>query len=321
MSERRSTGVREARLQVAISVLATGLLGLGLLLGDGLGAVPGPQCSEDLQCGEGDVCMSGRCVAPPLAGPQICQEGDPCAECECGEGFRCDAEDRCTPAAPDVCSEEVKRLIAEIRSFEHDRCAKVGTDATQCDPKELDKFVLAHDKLSELLLGLPSTITVHFDQNQPNAEDGLPRAAEAHYTEHFARLGDRLREAKLVLIFGRSSRDRATTASRVIANNNLAQNRMQQVAQWVVELGASPQDRDAMTRKLVRLSLGERQPLTRALLAANPRHQFVAWKKGREAMLVAEVRGEVEVDATREALLERALNQSVLVVPVPCEIP
>lgn len=318
MSERRSTGVREARLQVAISVLATGLLGLGMALGDGLGAAPGPQCSEDQHCAEGEVCLGGRCKTVPLVGPQACQEGDACADCECGEGFRCDAEDRCMPAAPDVCSEEVKKLIAEIRSFEHDRCAKVGTDATQCDPKELDKFVLAHDKASELLLGLPSTITVHFDQNQPNAEDGLPRAAEAHYTGHFARLGDRLREAKLILIFGRSSRDRSTSPGRVSANNNLAQNRMQQVAQWVAELGETPQARDAMAKKLVRLSLGERQPLTRELLAANPRHQFVAWKKEREALLVAEVRDAAPADTGR---LDRALNQSVLVVPVPCEIP
>lgn len=223
------------------------------------------------------------------------------------------------PIAADVCSPDVTKLIAEIRRFEQDRCHALGTDATQCDPKELDRFVLEHDKLNELLLGLPSTITVHFDQNQPSADEGLPRAAEAHYAGHFQRLGERLRGARKILIFGRSSRDRATSPSRIIANNNLAQNRMQQVAQWVAGLGATPQERDEMAKKLVRLSLGERQPLTRAQLAANPKHQFVAWKKGREDLLVSEVRGEPASDEARLALLERTLNQSVLVVPVPCE--
>lgn len=318
----RSSGVREARLQVAMSVLASGLLGLGLYLGNALTEAPGPGCTEDLQCAEGEVCLGGRCRVPPLSGPLQCQEGDPCNSCECGEGNACDAEDRCMPVTADVCSPEVVKLIAEIRRFEQDRCRALGgSDATQCDPKELDSFVLAHDELSSLLLGLQSTITVHFDQNQPNADDGLPKAAGLHYAGHFQRLGDRLREAKLIMIFGRSSRDRASTPSRIVANNNLAQNRMQQVAQWVVELGKSPNERDAMAKKLVRLSLGERQPLTQEQLAANPRHQFVAWKKSREDLLVAEVRGEAQIDTSKREQLARVLNQSVLVVPVPCEVP
>jgi hypothetical protein len=56
--------------------------------------------------------------------------------------------------------------------------------------------VLAHDELNSLLLGLQSTITVHFDQNQPNAERGLPKAAGLHYAGHFQRLGDRLRDGE-----------------------------------------------------------------------------------------------------------------------------
>lgn len=321
MSEGTRSGVREARLQVAMAVLATGLLGLGLSLGEALTDAPAAECSEDLQCAEGEVCVGGRCRLPPMTGPLPCQEGDPCGSCTCGEGSACDAEDRCMPVKVDECTPEVKQLIAEVRRFEQDRChALGGSDATQCDPKELDSFVLQHDELNELLLALPSTITVHFDQNQPNAEAGLARAAEGHYKAHFDRLGQRLRDAKLVLIFGRSSRDRATTPSRLVANNNLAQNRMQQVAQWVVELGATPQERDGLARKLVRLSLGERQPLTREQLAANPRHQFVAWKKSREDLLVAEVRGAAPDPAGGEQLA-RALNQSVLVIPVPCEVP
>jgi len=156
---------------------------------------------------------------------------------------------------------------------------------------------------------------------EPSAERGLPRPAQRYYGERFARLGDRLRSAKQILILGRSSRDRSSSISRVIANNNLAQNRMQHVAQWIVELAATPRDRDAMAKKLIRLSLGDRQPLTREQLARNPMHQYIAWKKGREDLLVSQVRGAEALDESQREQVSRTLNQSVLVIPVPCEIP
>lgn len=320
----RPPGVREARLQAAISVLATALLGLGLYLGNALTQAPSTrQCTpetEDVDCDEGELCISGRCRAPRATGPLPCQEGDPCDSCECGEGYQCDAAQLCMPVQQDLCPAEVRDLIRDIRKFEQDRCQAVGTDATQCDPKELDRFVIEHDQLNDLLLRLQHTLTVHFDQNEPSAERGLPRAAQRYYGERFARLGERLRGAKQILILGRSSRDRNATLSRVIANNNLAQNRMQHVAQWIVELGATPRDRDEMARKLIRLSLGDRQPLTREQLAKNPMHQFVAWKKAREDLLLSQVRGAEADDERQREQVSRALNQSVLVIPVPCEI-
>jgi hypothetical protein len=42
------------------------------------------------------------------------------------------------PVKEDLCSPEVGKLIRDIRRFEQERCKAVGTDATQCDPKELD---------------------------------------------------------------------------------------------------------------------------------------------------------------------------------------
>ncbi len=172
---RRAPGaVREARLQVAISLLATALLGLGLYLGHALTQAPSTrQCTpetEDVDCEEGELCMSGRCRAPRANGPVPCQEGDPCASCECGEGYACDPEQRCMPAQEDLCAPEVRALIRDIRSFEQDRCQAVGTDATQCDPKELDRFVIEHNQLNDLLLQLQHTLTVHFDQNEPKTE-------------------------------------------------------------------------------------------------------------------------------------------------------
>ncbi len=320
----RPPGLREARLQAAISVLATALLGLGLYLGHALTQAPSTrQCSpetEDLDCGEGELCISGRCRAPRAAGPVPCQEGDPCDSCECGDGYQCDAAQRCMPVKEDLCAPEVRDLIRDIREFEQVRCKAVGTDATQCDPKELDRFIIEHGKLSDLLLQLQHTMTVHFDQNEPSAEKGLPAAAERYYSERFRRLGDRLRSAKQILILGRSSRDRSSSIGRVIANNNLAQNRMQHVAQWIAALGESPRDSEAMVKKLIRLSLGERQPLTREQLAANPLHHYIAWKKSREDLLLAQVRGAEATDPAQQEQVARALNQSVLVIPIPCEV-
>jgi hypothetical protein len=151
-------GLREARLQVAISVLATGLLGLGLYLGHALtGGQSARQCSpetEDIDCQEGELCVGGRCRAPRTSGPLPCQEGDPCDTCECGEGYQCDSGQRCMPIKEDLCPAELGALIRDIRRFEQERCKAVGTDATQCDPKELERFVIEHEQLSELLLQL-----------------------------------------------------------------------------------------------------------------------------------------------------------------------
>ena len=95
---------------------------------------------------------------------------------------------------------------------------------------------------------------------------------------------------------------------------------MRLVAQWIVELAATPRDRDEMAKKLIRLSLGDRQLLTREQLAKNPMHHYLAWKKGPEDLLVSQIRGaEVQGEAQREQV-SRTLNQSVLVIPVPCEI-
>jgi len=75
-----------------------------------------------------------------------------------------------------------------------------------------------------------------------------------------------------------------------------------------------------MVKKLIRLSLGERQPLTREQLAANPLHHYIAWKKSREELLLAQVRGAEATDPAQQEQVARALNQSVLVIPIPCEV-
>ena len=115
--------------------------------------------------------------APRASGPLPCQEGDPCDTCMCGEGYQCDAEQRCMPQQEDLCPPAVAILIRDIRKFEQDGCKAVGTDATQCHPKELDRFVIEHDKLNDLLLQLQHTLTVHFDQNEPGAEPHAARRA------------------------------------------------------------------------------------------------------------------------------------------------
>ena len=95
---------------------------------------------------------------------------------------------------------------------------------------------------------------------------------------------------------------------------------MQHVAQWIADLAETPRERDEMAKKLIRLSLGDRQPLTREQLLKNPLHQFIAWKKSREDLLLSQVRGADAADASQQEQVSRALNQSVLVIPIPCEI-
>ncbi len=318
---RKLPGLREARLQLVIALLTTGLLGLAMVLAQAPQQRFTGECTpetEDIQCAEDQVCIANRCHNLANDAPLRCQEGDPCSRCVCGDGYTCDSNDVCRVVKEDQCDPELAQLVAEILAFERDRCNAVGSDATQCEPAELDRFIIQHQQLTTLLLKLNNTFTVHFDQNQPSAERDLPRTIEDYYQRRFSDHGDRLRGAHRILILARASRDRdKTSRSRSIANNNLAQNRMQKVAQWIVNLDESPRGRDDMSAKLIRLSIGEREPLTPEQLAAHPQHQFLAWKKSREDYFVREVFG-TRVD--QPETLGRALNQSVLVVPLPCVV-
>lgn len=320
--------IRAAHYLVALGGVTTVVLGMVLFAGYELAArgdgVVGRVCSPETEaeaCEEDEVCRGGQCLAAPEPLPALpCQEGDACGECACAAPLACDAADRCVPREAPRCSAEVQTLLGDLRRFERERCRSAGADASTCPPKDLQDFFVAHADFNRLLLGLEHATTIHFDRRQPGA-DGLPPRQATHYRGEMAALADRVRTAEHVLIVGRASEDRGQDASTRTRNNFLAQARMGEVREWLVGLESTPEGRDALGAKFLTLAIGTSHPLDVAALARNPFHRYVAWSARATAELRGWVAEHARLDVATTEQMVRRLNQSVLVIPIPCEIP
>lgn len=319
---------RTARHQMLLTLLATALFGLAITLGSEL-ANPGPArdqpaCTVDTEardCGPEETCVRGRCKPlPPILGVLPCQEGDACdGRCSCEGSFSCDAAQRCTAAREDTCSGEITGLLADLQRFERSQCKKIGEDASQCPPRALDQFFISHSQFDAVLLGLRHTSTVHFDSRRSGAD--LPARQQQEYAAQFAALAGRLRDAKAVLIIARASQDGRDDLRSQNVNYLVAQNRLDAVARWVVAQEPTPGAQDVMARKLIRLAIGTSHPLRAEILARNPEHHYITWSKRQGDHLRDAITRHRELTTDEAANIHRLLNQSVLLVPIPCALP
>lgn len=319
---------RTARHQMILAGLTTILFGLSIVLGFELAATgrdrDQPVCTVDTEtrdCGPEETCVRGRCKPlPPLLGPLPCQEGDACdGRCTCDGAFSCDPDQRCTAAPESSCGPEITALLADLQRFERSQCKKVGEDASQCPPKALDQFFISHTQFDAVLLGLRHTTTIHFDSRRSGTD--LSGRQQHEYQTQFAALAGRLREARAVLIIARASQDGRDDLRTQNINYLVAQNRLDAVAGWVVAQEPTPDARDLMARKLIRLAIGTSHPLRAEILARNPEHHYVTWSKRQGDHLRSAIARHQTLDPDAAANLHRLLNQSVLLVPIPCDLP
>jgi len=318
---------RTARGQMLLALIATALFGLALILGLELATeapTTAPVCTpdtEDRDCGPEEECIGGRCrPLRPLPELLACQEGDPCdGACTCTGAFSCDPDQRCSARREDMCGPEVAALLADLQRFERSQCKRIGEDASQCSPRALAEFFISHQQFDGVLLGLRQTLTVHFDSRR-SGQDLSPRQ-QRFYQGRFERLADRFRQAKGVLIIARASQDGREDLRAQSLNYLVAQARLDAVARWIVALEPSPADQDAMAKKLTRLAIGTSHPLRAEVLARNPEHHYIAWSEPQEALLRYQVQHSGDLDPQVLARMDRILNQSVLIAPIPCELP
>lgn len=320
---------RTTRYQMLLTFLATLLFGLAIALGFEL-AVGGPPrdepaCTVDTEmrdCGPEETCVRGRCKPlPPILDVLPCQEGDACdGRCSCEGAFTCDAAQRCTAVREDTCSPEITTLLGDLRRFERSQCTKAGNrDATQCSPRALDQFFVSHSQFDAVLLGLRHTTTVHFDSRRSGVD--LPARQQQEYQAQFAALAGRLRAAKAVLIIARASQDGRDDLRAQTNNYVVAQNRLDAVAGWVVAQELTPAAQGAMAGKLIRLAIGTSHPLRAEILARNPEHHYITWSKRQGERLRDAIVRHRDLGRDEAASVHRLLNQSVLVVPIPCALP
>ena len=318
---------RTARGQMLLALIATALFGLALVLGLELAAEPpraAPICTPDTEerdCGPEAECIGGRCrPLRPLPEILACQEGDPCdGGCTCTGAFSCDPDQRCSARREDMCGPEVAALLADLQRFERSQCKKVGEDASQCSPRALAEFFISHQQFDGVLLGLRQTMTVHFESRRYGQD--LPAKQQRFYQSRFERLADRFRQAKGILIIARASQDGTEDLRAQSLNYLVAQARLDAAARWIVALEPSPAGQEAMARKLTRLAIGTSHPLRAEVLARNPEHHYIAWSDPQEALLRYQVQHAAELDPQVLARMDRLLNQSVLIAPIPCALP
>jgi len=318
--------IRTARFHMFLSALATGLTVLAFYLGSELaGGAPqhpdGRNCTVSTEseiCDEDESCVNNQCQRPPQPTAALpCQEGEPCGMCICEGEFSCDpASNRCHTRQEEVCSPEIVRLLSDLRRFEQEKCQGVGTGAATCAPKDLRNFFIEHRQFNELLLGLNNGATVLFDKNQPSGE--LPGAQATYYEQQFTSLGDRLKQARHILIIGRASQDRSHHQS---FDYVLAQARIMEVQQWITQLERTPQGQDEMRKKFITLAIGTSNPLEAARLTDRPQHNFIAWRGQATLEVRTALRDLAKLGAEQTRALQLRLNRSVFIVAVPCEIP
>ncbi len=321
---------RTARHQMILAALTTLLFGLAIVLGSELAATDRarsePTCTVDTEtrdCGPEESCVRGRCKPlPPLLDILPCQEGDACdGRCTCEGAFSCDPGQRCTATPENSCGPEITALLADLQRFERSQCKKIGEDASQCPPKALDQFFISHRQFDAVLLGLRHTTTIHFDSRRSGTD--LPGRQQQEYQAQFAALAARLRDAKEVLIIARASQDGRDDLRTQNINYLVAQNRLDAVAGWVVAQEPTPEAQNVMARKLIRLAIGTSHPLRAEILARNREHHYVTWSKRQSDHLRDAINHHQTLDPDPDAAanLHRVLNQSVLLVPIPCELP
>lgn len=319
---------RTVRFQMLLTLLATLLFGLAIVLGfelaDAGSTRAQPACTVDTEsrdCGPEETCVRGHCKPlPPIFSVLPCQEGDACdGRCSCEGAFSCDARQRCSAAPETTCAPDVAALLGDLQRFEKSQCKKVGEDASQCPPRALDQFFIDHRQFDAVLLGLRHTTTVHFDSRRSGGD--LPARQQQAYQQQFSALADRLRSAEAVLIIARASQDARDDLRSQSVNYLVAQNRLDAVAGWIVAQEPTPGAQDLMARKLIRLAIGTSHPLRAELLARNPEHHVITWSRRQSDHLRDQIQRNKLLDPDAATGLHRLLNQSVLVVPIPCTLP
>ncbi len=320
---------RTAAFQIGLSVVMTALLGLAstlvLDLRDARQQGPTSECTLDNEleiCGPEQECVGGRCrPLPPIVTTVLsCQDGERCGDCTCMAPFSCDADDRCRVPRADSCSPEATELFTRLRDFERTQCEKnANNNAVSCSPAALSAFFLSVPQFNTILLNMKQTISIHFDGRR--TADHLSDAQQQAYRDQFEPLADRLRQAEAILLVARASRENREDDRTDIANRIAAQARLAAVQYWLGMLEPTPSGQDAMNRKLIRLAIGTESPLRPEVIENNPEHHIISWTRQKTEQLRSQLKNHRELSPTAASELLRTLNQSVLVVPIPCKLP
>jgi hypothetical protein len=316
-------------LVYAIFFTMTAFVALALYIGTSflaprLQAAPGPKaCREDLadQCGEGEVCREGLCVADPKA--RDCAADEPCGACTCIYPMTCGDEQVCRarPAESRSCTPKAAEFVQEMLAYQVQCVASAGgQELSNCPTTNVKDFLLSHEKFDALLQEFPQGLVFLFPNGQPGLADAEARAEawpdEATRQFYRAAIDEQakiLLGAEHVVIVGRASKGN-TAASFAYAQARVRFARMA----LLDALAKTPTERGELSKKFIEFALGAERPLTLEFFLLN-QLPVISWNNDsrRELSRVLEaMRNNTAPSRGERKAIEDMINRSVAIFAI-----
>lgn len=286
----------------------------------------GPRaCRDDLadQCGEGEVCREGLCVADPKA--RDCGEGEPCGACTCIYPMTCGDEQVCRarPVEARSCSPKAAEFVQEMLAYQVQCVASAGgQELSNCPTTNVKDFLLSHEKFDALLQEFPQGLVFLFPNGQPSiagldAEarpEAWPDAAtRKFYRDAIDEQKQTLLAAKHLVIVGRASKGN-TAASFAYAQ---ARVRFARTA-LLDALANTPTERGELSKRFIEFALGAERPLTLEFFLLN-QLPVISWNADsrRELSRVLEaMRNNTAPGRGDRRAIEDMINRSVAIIAI-----
>ncbi len=269
-------------------------------------------------CEAGEVCESGLCV--PARRSVTCQVGNPCgpgASCNCDAPLSCEeGVCRATTRVAGACDDPaVQRILGGLA----ETCKG---DVDGCKDEDLEKFALASEDFDEVMASFPSAVTIHFPNGAPDARSRVDTWPVDPERQHYrARLGqkfivDALQEAPHVLLIARSSE-----GSGPKENQLFSKRRNDTVFDLLRENIGTPDELRQLRGKIKRLRLPSTKALEIDFFSERPPDRIIAWSPEEEETLRANIADAKQLSWSARRQTRALLNQMVLLVPLPCDLP
>lgn len=326
-------------LVYAIYFTMVGLVGLSLyiafeVLFPPADKPPPPVCREELanSCDEGEYCRDGVCIPLPS---KTCKDGDPCGAdaCLCLAPSSCGADNVChaptLPAAPPVCTEEMKKFVQDIVDHQANCVATAKGSLSSCPTSNVMSFLLAHDTFDALLKDFPNSLVFMFPDSQPavTTQEGERNSAQwpnldggktrRLYEDKITANESVFRGARYIVIVGRASRGSTQ------ANFSYAQSRVKFARDMLLEtLTKTNEEKTEMSRKFLEFALGSERLLRLEFYSANYRKPTAWWSDNAPLELsntLRKLENNQSVSEKDRASAEAVINRSVAIVAIPPE--
>lgn len=282
------------------------------------------------QCHEGEICERGRCVTEESP---YCAEGASCDGCVCGYPLTCQSGACTKPSrqAPS-CDAKTVELVTNLLDFEKACIQQAGgARFSNCEAKDLNKFLLNSENFESLLKGLPHGVTVLFPDRKPdlteNGEldtstaapwpaDGPGGPTMKRYVDGMKGEGEPLRAARYIFLIGRAG----IIVSN--ANSSYAKARVNFTKERILDAIAKDNvERAELAKKFVEFAIGGEKPMGLEFFATY-NYPLITWNDESRrdiSKTLQKAQNNSKLSPALRREVETMINRSVIAFAVPAE--